>query len=122
MLAPRAQWACIVHAARCYPREACGILVWEGDVATAYCPARNVAARSHLAFQVDMPTDVWDALLGAQEAGACVLGLWHSHPRGRARPSPADVAGLDPTWLGVPYVVYSWADAAWWYGRIILPQ
>jgi proteasome lid subunit RPN8/RPN11 len=113
--------ACRVHAAAAFPREACGVVVWRGSTATAYVPAAN-SATSNLAFVVDLEHAVWDELLDAEEQDASiVLGLYHSHAHGRAVPSEADLQGLDASWHGRPYVVYSVPHRAWWLGRI-LPQ
>ncbi len=92
-------------AARADPgREACGLLLgrrrrgqWCVAAATV---ARNVAPAPARRFEID-PAHLLAAQRAAREPGApLILGVWHSHPVGPARPSPLDRAGItEPDWL-----------------------
>jgi len=86
-----------IHAAArdAFPNECCGLVegVRDGNVfrVTALHPARNLAA-SPDRFEVD-PADHFAARKAARAAGHAVVGCYHSHPNGMARPSAADLAG-----------------------------
>jgi proteasome lid subunit RPN8/RPN11 len=77
------------------PRECCGLILgWRsGDVAEALAlhPARNLAAHPER-FEI-APQDHFMAQRHARETGRAVIGCYHSHPNGAARPSAADLAG-----------------------------
>ena len=78
-----------------YPDECCGLLegVRDGDRfhVTALHPARNLAARSDR-FEID-PVDHIAAQRTARANGRSIIGCYHSHPDGVARPSQTDAAG-----------------------------
>lgn len=113
--------ACVSHAVAAGDGEACGLLVWRGLVAHGYVPAANEAFDPARTFRLSLPPNVWNLLLAYEADGRVQLGLWHSHVRGAAAPSRADMLGLDERWLGRPYAVYSVHDSAWWLGRIVRP-
>ncbi len=80
------------------PREACGVLVWDGGHNATYRPCRNISeGQEH--FQIH-PED-WVA---AEDAGV-VLGVVHSHPGGTTQPSEMDVRGCDRS--GVPWWIFT---------------
>ena len=79
------------HARAEHPREACGLLLGTPGRITAAVPARNVAARPHRGFEID-PAVLLQAHRDARGNGPAVLGWYHSHPNGVARPSPIDAA------------------------------
>ena len=81
----------IAEAARAHPRECCGILLGEGDTITAIAPAANVHASPESHFEIDTQALV-DAHRNARGGGPQVLGYYHSHPNGLARPSVTDEA------------------------------
>ena len=96
LLLPENARAQIVAAARhAAPRECCGLVLGrlsgEDAVATALHPARNLAAQSDR-FEID-PADQFAAARAARAAGQTVIGCYHSHPNGMARPSADDLAG-----------------------------
>jgi proteasome lid subunit RPN8/RPN11 len=91
--------AMVAHARFCLPREACGLLAMDGAgrLRMAYCLTN--ADRSEDTFTID-PYEHVKALRHAERAGWRLGGVFHSHPRGAARPSPVDVArALEPDWL-----------------------
>ncbi|HEX6655638.1 MAG TPA: M67 family metallopeptidase, partial [Candidatus Limnocylindria bacterium] len=83
--------AMLDHAQHELPNEACGLVAGDpaaGQVRTFH-PARNEHA-SPLRFSVD-PDDLVRIIYAIEDAGMQMLGIFHSHPRGPAQPSLADV-------------------------------
>ncbi|HXS05409.1 MAG TPA: M67 family metallopeptidase [Rhizomicrobium sp.] len=78
-----------------FPRECCGLIegLREGDVARAFTlhPARNIAPDADR-FEI-APDDHFAALRRAREHGHALIGCYHSHPNGEAKPSAHDLAG-----------------------------
>jgi proteasome lid subunit RPN8/RPN11 len=96
--------AMVVHAESCLPDEACGLLAADaaGRLRTAYCLSN--ATPSPSAYTLD-PGEHFRALRSAEAQGWHLAGVFHSHPRGPAVPSPTDAAqAFEPEWL---YVVVS---------------
>ena len=96
------------HLEAAYPNEACGLLVGrrEGDldlVAEARPVPNATAARRGDRYEMD-PAELLAAERAARAAGASVLGVFHSHPDGAARPSPVD---LERAWDGYVYLIVS---------------
>lgn len=95
------------EARRAWPREACGVLLgrWTPHGAAvvdlASCP--NRAPDPHAGFEI-AAHDFAAAEARARARGLSVVGFWHSHPCGPARPSPADRAAA---WPGYAMVVVS---------------
>ena len=83
--------ALLAAAAEAHPRECCGILLGEGEAITAAIRADNVHARPESHFEID-PQALVDAHRAARSDGPQVLGYYHSHPNGLARPSITDEA------------------------------
>jgi proteasome lid subunit RPN8/RPN11 len=86
----------IVEAAKAvFPRECCGLMegVQDGEDfrATALHPARNIAAAPDR-FEI-APADHFAAAKAARSRGHRLIGCYHSHPDGQARPSTQDLAG-----------------------------
>lgn len=86
------------QAAAAAPEECCGLLI--SDVITDTCegvvvridraePARNVAADPLTTFEID-PATLLCAHKMARAGGLRLVGYYHSHPNGRAAPSPCD--------------------------------
>ena len=84
--------------------EACGLLL--GSVGAEGCesieevrPCRNVAADPSRRFEID-PVALLAVHREARGGGRAILGCYHSHPSGRAEPSPRDAAAAEPNgWL-----------------------
>lgn len=76
-------------AAAAYPLEACGLLLGHGARVTEVILARNVAATPATHFEID-PATLIAAHRAARQGGPHVIGNWHSHPDGPARPSAED--------------------------------
>jgi proteasome lid subunit RPN8/RPN11 len=103
-LPPPLAAAIAAAAAGAAPRECCGLL--EGSrqggvfIVQALHPARNLSADADR-FEID-PRDHIAAVKKARGAGAAIIGCYHSHPGGAARPSARDLAGAgeeDFLWL-----------------------
>lgn len=89
------------HAQFCLPNEACGLLAFDAArrLRFVYC-LTNRDASPHR-YTVD-PVEHYRAIQHAERNGWEVAGAFHSHPRGRARPSKTDIeAAGDPEWIHV---------------------
>jgi proteasome lid subunit RPN8/RPN11 len=106
-----AQALLVGHAQRQFPFEACGVLLGHDRLAAGAfvvqaLPLPNARMGAHDASQcfAIAPADMARAYRHAREQGLQVLGFFHSHPLGDARPSAADVAG-SPPWPGLTHVI-----------------
>ena len=81
----------LAHAAETAPDECCGILLGKGSRITAALPAANVHPAPRTRFEID-PQALVDAHRASRAGGPAVLGYYHSHPQGPARPSATDAA------------------------------
>ncbi len=86
------------------PAECCGLLegvrTKQGFTIRALHSARNLSDDPER-FEID-PKDHIAAARAARANGAAVIGCYHSHPGGTARPSARDLAGAaedDFVWL-----------------------
>lgn len=97
----------------CYdglPNEACGLFAGKPgtDLAEVFYPTDNVAASTKV-YTVD-PKQHLRADRDAEDRGMEIMGVFHSHTRTEAFPSPTDVAQApDPTWH---YVIVSLRNGA----------
>lgn len=98
-LRPAMARAMIAHAAAASPREACGLIVYDG----AGRPVRlyrttNVHPDADR-FELD-PAEHFGVVGEADAHGWRIGAVYHSHPQGPARPSATDLAaGIDPAWI-----------------------
>jgi proteasome lid subunit RPN8/RPN11 len=78
-----------------FPGECCGLVegarTSDGFAASRLHPARNLAAAQDR-FEID-PGDHLSAARAARAGGREIIGCYHSHPNGSARPSSHDLAG-----------------------------
>jgi [CysO sulfur-carrier protein]-S-L-cysteine hydrolase len=72
------------------PFECCGLLSGKNNLIVAVHPLRNTA-HTPLTNYFASPEDMFSAMRRMREAGHQMLGIYHSHPRSRAYPSPTDV-------------------------------
>ena len=91
------------HARRQAPKECCGLLVGKDRRVDLALPMTNVDPRPRAGFRID-PAEhlavrrVLRRLVPSLE----IVGVYHSHPEGRARPSARDIAESHyPDWLYV---------------------
>ena len=75
--------------------EVCGLLFGDPTHVTGAQPCRNVAEDPATRFEID-PTALLAAHRSARGGGPAVIGCYHSHPTGRAEPSPRDAADAAP--------------------------
>ncbi|WP_404713584.1 M67 family metallopeptidase [Sphingomonas sp. MMS24-J13] len=85
----------LAEAAASPDREVCGLLLGTDRRVQRIVPTGNVAADPSRAFEID-PAALFAALRAERRGGAGVIGHYHSHPNGRAEPSPCDLAAAEP--------------------------
>ena len=90
------------EARAAFPRECCGLIegTRTGDVvhAVALHAIHNVSPHADC-FEIDPAAHLRLRRI-AREAGRAIVGCYHSHPNGRANPSPRDLSGeADFVWL-----------------------
>ena len=83
--------AIFTQAAEAHPHECCGLLLGEGGRITHAHPPANVPPDPATHFEID-PAALIAAYKAEREGGPRILGYYHSHPNGRAEPSPTDRA------------------------------
>ena len=100
----------LLHARKCYPLEACGILVGviQGRIRLVWrvFKTRNVLGSSS-AYQIDAE-EQFQIFLQAERDAMEVLGFYHSHPFWQAKPSGVDVSSAH--YPGCSYLIYSVPD------------
>ena len=102
MVVPAAVRAALVeHSTAELPNEACGLVLFEGEVAVEYVPGRNTSA-SPYHFQLEIDPVTW-ADLNDREV---VQAVFHSHVSSPPRPSRTDVENIG-LWAGQPYLIYT---------------
>ena len=90
----------VLSATHANPRECCGILVGEPGRITGAIASANVHLSPETHFEID-PQALIDAHRAAREGGPQIVGYYHSHPNGLARPSATDAeqsAGDGAVW------------------------
>lgn len=83
--------AILSQAAEAHLHECCGLLLGEGSTITHAHPTANVHSDPATHFEID-PAALIAAHKAEREGGPRILGYYHSHPNGRAEPSPTDRA------------------------------
>lgn len=107
-LARRAYDGIVAHARDGGDAEVCGVLAGthgtDGDpsVAARRYEAENVAETPRTRYRID-PEEQLALIEGIEADGLDVVGFYHSHPTGPARPSETDVARA--TWPDRSYVI-----------------
>jgi proteasome lid subunit RPN8/RPN11 len=76
-------------------REICGLLFGTAARFERAQTADNVAERPEDSFEID-PRALFAALRAERAGGDRLIGHYHSHPNGRAEPSPRDLAAAEP--------------------------
>ena len=92
------------HCRRELPWEACGLLAGTGARVAAVLPMPNVAMAPERHFLVDSSSQM-RAFRTMDERGWELVGIYHSHPRGAAVPSHADIC--QSLYPGVVHVIVS---------------
>ena len=98
-LRPEMAGAMIAHATEASPREACGLIVYDGARRPIRLYRTTNVHPDPDRFELD-PVEHFGVLREADEHGWRIGAVYHSHPRGPARPSATDLAaGIDPDWI-----------------------
>jgi proteasome lid subunit RPN8/RPN11 len=79
----------IAHCRRLAPKEACGILAGKDGTVTQVYPMRNVED-SPIGYAMD-PREQFEVEKQMRTWGQRMLGIYHSHTKSEAEPSPVDV-------------------------------
>lgn len=72
------------------PFECCGLLFGQNDRIETLQLTKNVAPDPSREFEID-PSDLIAAEKHSRQGGLPIIGYFHSHPNGLARPSAHDV-------------------------------
>ena len=99
------------EAARAQPHECCGLLLGQGARVELAVPAANVHPSPRDQFEID-PQALITAHRAARGGGPQVLGYYHSHPNGRAQPSPTDQAQASGD--GRIWAIVAAGAVTWW--------
>ena len=92
------------HGVETYPNECCGALIGRDGVVSVTLALPNTTEEGPRRRFMVRPQDYRAAERQAVEAGADLLGFYHSHPDHPARPSQYD---LDHAWPFFSYVIVS---------------
>ena len=90
-ITPDAHAVILAAAAECEPHEACGLLLGTGSHIHTALPAANVHLDPAHHFEID-PAALIAAHKAARSGRPQIVGYFHSHPNGLARPSATDAA------------------------------
>ncbi|MEO0031165.1 MAG: hypothetical protein RIS94_923 [Pseudomonadota bacterium] len=114
ILSPCARAVILAAAQAAHPHEACGLLLGERGAIHTALPAANVHPDPARHFEID-PTVLIAAHRTARGGGPQLLGYFHSHPNGLARPSATDranAAGDGRIWIvAANQTITVWKDA-----------
>jgi proteasome lid subunit RPN8/RPN11 len=111
----------VAHCLDALPNEGCGLFAVDGGRVVEFYPTDN-SDRSPRRFTVP-PEQHYAALEAATSNGWALGGSFHSHPGGRARPSPADIAGaLDPDWVYIVIGLRSEPEVRGWRIRRLMEE
>jgi proteasome lid subunit RPN8/RPN11 len=84
--------AMVAHARQAHPHECCGFLVGSNRRIRYAVPMRNVAARPATRYKIDDGEHIrLRRLLREISPTLSIVGVYHSHPKGAAEPSPTDL-------------------------------
>lgn len=78
------------HAWECTPHECCGLLSGRGDVIEQLYRLTNIAETPETRYFAE-PRGIFQAQKLIRLRGENLMGIYHSHPRSPAYPSPTDV-------------------------------
>ena len=104
----------IMALAAAAPDEICGLLFGQSDRIETICCAANVAPDPARHFELD-PSVLIAAHRAARGGGPQVIGHYHSHPSGVARPSVTDAACASPD--GSLWLIVGGGEARLWIAQ-----
>lgn len=91
--------AMLVHAAAAAPREACGLVAYDGQGRPARLYRLTNVDPDPARFEID-PVEHFHVIREAEAKAWRIGAVYHSHPRGLAVPSSTDLqAGIDRDWI-----------------------
>ncbi len=90
------------HGRDAYPHECCGALIGRDGLVTEALALPNATAEGPRRRFLVRPVDYRAAERRAAEREGELLGFYHSHPDGAARPSQVD---LDHAWPAFAYLI-----------------
>jgi proteasome lid subunit RPN8/RPN11 len=93
------------------PNECCGLVTGQPGLAEAVVPAKNVHPRPSTGFEID-PATLLATHRNVRAESRQVIGHYHSHPNGRAEPSPRDAARANDNGQ-IWFVIANDAVSAW---------
>lgn len=105
----RARLLALADAA--HPLECCGLLFGDDRTIDRIQPAANVALDPAGAFEID-PAALIAAEREMRQGGERLIGHFHSHPNGRAEPSPCDARSA--TFDGRLWLVIAGGEITGW--------
>jgi len=79
------------HALHDPSRECCGLLAGGDGTITRALPATNTASDPSTCYEI-VSEELFRLMREIRAAGLELLGIYHSHPKGKNEPSPRDVA------------------------------
>ncbi len=94
----------VAHAREAAPRECCGLIFGDGEVADRLVRGRNVHPTPETRYEID-PTQLREAIAATDDTDRYLVGIYHSHPRTEPKPSAFDIANA--FWPEQVYVLTS---------------
>ena len=94
----------MAHARESAPRECCGLLFGDGELADRLVLGRNVHSTPETRYEID-PAQLREAIAGTDDTDRFLVGIYHSHPRTKPEPSTFDIANA--LWPEQVYVLTS---------------
>jgi proteasome lid subunit RPN8/RPN11/molybdopterin converting factor small subunit len=94
----------VAHARESAPRECCGLLFGDGEVADRLVRGRNVHPTPETRYEID-PKQLRDALGQSDDPDRYLVAIYHSHPR--TQPEPSDFDRANALWPEQIYVLTS---------------
>jgi len=98
-----------------HPAEACGILLGDGVTISQFTETRNVHPEPLRHFEID-PQALIDAHRAARQSGPQIMGYFHSHPHGPARPSQTDAECASGD--GLVWAISGQDEISWWCDEV----
>lgn len=112
------------EAIRASPKECCGLILGRDGIVETIHPTRNAHRTPETHFEID-PRALIEAHRKARQGGPELIGYYHSHPGGLARPSATDQAmaqGDGRIWaiIGGDEITF-WRDEAGGFQQLDMP-
>lgn len=92
------------EAAKTPVQECCGLLAGRDEIITEIFPATNAHSRPAIAYEIAF-LELFRVMKKIREEKLQLLGIYHSHPRGKNVPSATDIERA--FYLDTPYFILS---------------